>query len=308
MSKYIVRTFICFLSFVFVFSVEAQDGKQKELHITATVTDGRGRYAGGLTAQSFQIAIDEKRPEIISVEQNVPATIVFLIDLSRSQKGTVAPLLAEIKNVIKDAHPDNEYTFIAFNTKPQLVLERNQDFAKLEESINKVLETPAKGETAFYDSVYAAIEKADSGSHQKKILICLSDGVDNASQSYKKGDVSNLLKESDVLFYAVNHIMPSQNTFDLVWKTQEQGNLFALANFSGGKSFVALTALEASEIFKQIALELKSQYRISLRAANSEKPDKWQEIKIKVEPVIDENKKIKLTARTRSGIYLTSAK
>lgn len=308
MSKYIVRIFICFLSFVFISSVQAQANEQKEQHITATITDERGRYAGGLKAENFQIIIDKKTQEIISVEQMVPATIVFLIDLSRSQKGTVAPLLTEIKNLIKDSHPDNEYAFITFNTKPQLILERSRDFAELEESVNKVLETRAKGETAFYDSVYAAIEKADSGSHQKKILICLSDGIDTASQFYKKGDVSNLLKETDVLFYAVNHIMPSQDTFDLVWKTHQQGDLFALAKLSGGKSFVALSPTEVSEIFKQIALELKSQYRISFRATNSEKSDKWQEIKIKVEPVIDENKKIKLTARTRSGIYLTSAK
>ena len=304
MSKYIVKAFVCFLSFVCVFSVEAQNSEQKELHLTATVTDGRGRYAGGLTVQSFQIAIDKKRQEITSVEQNVPATIVFLIDSSISQERAITPLLTGIKSVIRDAHPDNEYTFVAFNTKPQLILERSRDFAKLEESINKVLEAPTKGNTAFFDSVYAAIEKADSGRHQKQVLIALSDGADNASRTYKMDDVIDFLKESNVLFYAINYEQDTTSIMSL----QGQATLRALTKLSGGNSFVAQTADETSAIFKRIALELKSQYRISLRTETLEKPDKWQEIKIKVEPVIDENKKIKLTARTRSGIYLTSAK
>jgi Ca-activated chloride channel family protein len=301
MRKHSVNLFVFVLSFVFVPFAQAQEAKQNERHITVTIMDERGRYSGGLKAESFQIAIDKKVQEIISIKQDVPATIVFLIDLSRSQKGTIMPLLTEIKNIIKTAHPDNEYTFIAFNTKPQLVLDKTQDFAKIEESVNKILETATKGDTAFYDSLYVAIEKADSGRYQKKVLIALSDGIDNASQSYKMGDVTNLLKESDVLFYGVSYARGDIN--NSISSMQGQATLDNLSWLSGGKSFFAISPTEVSQIFKRIALELKSQYEIGFRIEKFAKSGKWQEIKIKVEPVIEVNKKIKLIARARSGIH-----
>jgi Ca-activated chloride channel family protein len=56
--------------------------------------------------------------------------------------------------------------------------------------------------TALYDAVYLGTEKVTRGSHQKKAMLIISDGQDNASR-YNFGEVRRLLKESDVVTYGV---------------------------------------------------------------------------------------------------------
>jgi len=162
-----------------------------------------------------------------------------------------------------------------------------------------------KGNTAFYDSVYAAIDKAESGKYQKKILIAFSDGQDNSSFSYKIDDVTKSLKQSDVLFYGISY---SKDSNSLIGSIQGAAFLDAFSNLTGGKSFFPKTTNEIPGVFDRIALELKSQYQVGFQVANFLKPDKWREIKIKVTPVSDGNKQIKVQPRARIGFYPTSVK
>lgn len=307
MKAKIEQIFTCIAIFLFVFSAQAQENKEKEIRLSVSVTDERGRYAGGLKIENFQLMVDGKAQTINTpIEQDVPATIVFLIDLSGSQKGIVTTLTSEIKSFIKNTNPNNEYVVIAFNKEVQLVLDKTDDLKTLEEALDRTATTTPRGDTAFYDSVYLGIEKANSGKHQKKVLIVCSDGQNNGSQYYKHRDVIKSLKESDVLFYSVNH---SKNAdYSSMLGIQGQLYLQNFAEMSGGRAFFSMTTNELSEIFKLIALELKSHYQIAFRVAIVDKPENWKALKIKVAPVIDNNKKIKLIARTRQGFYLTPVK
>jgi Ca-activated chloride channel family protein len=306
MNRRIEKITACLLIFLFLFSVRAQKDAQKEIRFNVSVADERGKYVGGLKVENFQITVDKKPQEITSfTERDEPATIVFLIDLSGSQKGVAAPLAGEIKRFIKSGNPNNEYVLIAFNTKVELVLDETGDFDKLEEALDKTSASAPKGNTAFYDAVYAAIEKAESGKHQKKVLIACSDGVDNQSHSYKFDDVTKFLKRSDVLFYPVSYW---KDGADIIGNMMGAAFITEFSVISGGKSFFPKSSIEMSSVFDLIARELKSQYQIGFRVGDFTKPDKWQEIKIKVAPAANANKQIKFRARARGGFYPVSAK
>ncbi|MDQ6785254.1 MAG: VWA domain-containing protein [Acidobacteriota bacterium] len=301
MRRRLEKIFACLLIFLFLFSVRAQNVNNKEIRFNVSVTDERGRYAGGLKSENFQIMVDKKPQEITSFsDKAAPATVVFLIDLSGSQEGSVVPLAKDIERFVENANPSNEYIVLAFNTKIQMVSDKTEDIKTLEEALKKTLATMPKGNTAFYDSVYAAIEKAESGKYQKKILISFGDGQDNASLSYKMDDVVKSLKQSDVLFYSVNYL---RNRTDPLGNTMGAVILDEFTQISGGKSFFPKTEAELSGVFDRIIMELKSQYQIGFQVTNLSKPDKWREIKIKVTPILDEEKKIKVQARTRKGFY-----
>lgn len=311
MDSQIKKIFVCLGIFLFLFSVQAQrkDENQKEIRLVLSIMDARGRYAGGLKAEDIKVVVDKKQQDIASfTDQNQPATIVFLIDISRSEEGKVAALVKEIGRFIRNSNSSNEYIVLAFNTKIQRVYNKTNDFRGIEEALNRISATKPKGGTALFDSAYAAIEIAESGKYQRKILIVCSDGKDNQSVSYKIDDVTEFLKKSDVLFYGVSKInAPAINAPDIGDLTGN-GTLTSLAQISGGQSFFPITEAETSGVFDRIALELKSQYQIGFRVADFTKPDKWQTVKIKVAPVLDGNKRIKVQARTRNGFYPASAK
>lgn len=211
--------------------------------------------------------------------------------------------MREIERFIRNSNPSNEYIVLAFNTKIQKVSDITNDFRKIEEALNRILATKPKGNTAFFDSVYAAIEIAESGKHQKKILIACSDGQDNQSLSYKMDDVIESLKQSDVLFYGISKTNDSS-----IQNMVGGAALTYLAEINGGKSFFPLTEVETSGVFDRIALELRSQYQIGFPITDFIKLNKWETVKIKVAPVLDGNKQIKVQTRTRNGFYPASAK
>ena len=215
-------------------------------------------------------------------------------------------MVLEIKQFIKNARPDNEYIVLAFNTKIQVVFDKNGDYKALEEALNELSAIKPKDNTAFYDAAYAALENAESGKYQKKVLIACSDGEDNQSVSYKRDDVVKFLKRSDVLFYSVSYIEKFINP--LAMNIAGKVFLSDMTNISGGKSFFATKEVELSDIFDQINSELKNQYQIGVQVTDFTKPDKWRDVKIKVAPLSDGDKKNKVQVRTRSGFYPVSAK
>ncbi len=291
--------------FIFLYSVQAQQSSEAEKHLTFCVTDENGKYINDLKSGDFQISIDGKRREIASfIESDAPATIVFIVDGTYSYEEDADLLKKETKKFAEN--PNNEYFVIAFDEKPQLILDKTQDLTKLEETLSKAFDSKTKNSTAFYDSIYAGIEKANSGTHQKKIIIAFSDGEDNQSRLYKMDDVKEFLKKSDVLFYAIDYDATS-GTIPL---TLSQFTMKEFSKISGGLSIFPNTPKRLSEAIEQIAAELKSQYRISFKVADAVKINKRQQIKIEVKRLTAgrTDKKTKLVARSRSAFYSTSAK
>lgn len=306
MNARIEKIFACLGIFLFIFSVSAQSESQKEFHFVMSATDGRGRFAGGLTAKDIEVLVDKKPQQVTDfTAENEAATVVFLIDLSGSRKESVAPLGREIVRFAKAANPKNEYVVLAFNTRIQVVSDKTENLKTLEEALQKTLATEPNGNTAFFDSVYAAIDKTESGKYRKKVLIMCGDGADNQSFSYKENDVFDSLKRSDILFYSVSYTKDKSDSF--MTNMLSATVLGKMAEISGGKSFFPQTEIELSNVLDRIALELKSQYRIAFRFSDSAKSGKWRDIKVKVAPVTDGDKKIKVQARARSGFYTASA-
>jgi Ca-activated chloride channel family protein len=156
-----------------------------------------------------------------------------------------------------------------------------------------------KNNTALYDAVYLGAEKVTRGAHQKKAMLIISDGQDNASR-YSFGEVRRLMKESDVTIYAVG-IQDGSDASSMVGM-QGQAYLDEIASVTGGKSFYPQTDVEMDEIFERIALELRHQYSIGYTPKGFEPDGKWHKVKTKVKPP---RGLPRLTVRGREGYYAT---
>src|SRR5690606_19857543 len=85
---------------------------------------------------------------------------------------------------------------------------------------------PAGGKTALHDAVVAGLEHLLEASHQKRVLIVLSDGEDNASR-HSRDDMLERARRSNALIYAVS-------TAGLDGKSGNVGVLKKLTEISGG--------------------------------------------------------------------------
>lgn len=284
--------------------IQGQDEKtsinieQDLVTLTLTVTDYYGRYVSGLTQDAFTVYDDKKKQDIVFFsDTDAPVSIGILFDVSGSMTGEkIAKARNALSRFINTSHPRDEYFLIAFNKRAQLLMDRTRDG---EAVLNKLSLVEPKENTALYDACYLGIERVTRGAHQKKALLIISDGQDNASR-YNFKEVRRLMKESDVVIYSVGILdgRDSASTEGVLG----QSYLDELANVTGGKSFYPNSAVEMDEIFERIALELRHQYSIGYVPDNFEADGEWHKVKVKVKPP---RGLPRLSIRHRSGYYAT---
>jgi len=98
-----------------------------------------------------------------------------------------------------DSHEGDEYFLIAFNERPQVLLDGTHDGTSV---VDRLSIAEPHGATALYDACYLGVEKLTTSSYAKHALLLISDGEDNNSR-YMLDQVRKLLRESDVTVYSI---------------------------------------------------------------------------------------------------------
>ncbi|MEP7149036.1 MAG: VWA domain-containing protein [Acidobacteriota bacterium] len=268
--------------------------------LTLTVTDVYGRYVMGLGKNSFTVFDNNQEQEIsFFSDTDAPVSLGVLFDVSGSMSGEkIKKARKALSRFINTSHPSDEYFLIGFNSRAQLLLDRTRDGDAV---LQKLTLVSPKENTALYDAVYLGIERVTRGSHQKRALLIISDGQDNSSR-YNFGEVRRLMKESDVITYAVGII----DAGDAASQVGMQGQAFLdeLTSVTGGKSFYPTSDVELDEIFDRISIELRHQYSIGYTPKDFQPDGKWRKVKVRVKPP---RGLPRLTVRSREGYYATPA-
>lgn len=266
--------------------------------LTLTVTDLYGRYVSGLNKNAFTITDNNQEQDIqFFSDSDAPVSVGILFDVSGSMGGDkIIKAQKALAKFIATSHPMDEYFLIAFNSRAQLLLDRTRDGEAVLQKLSLV--QPAKN-TALYDAVYLGVDRVTRGSHQKRALLIISDGQDNASR-YNFNEVRRLLKESDVVAYSVGILGNGDSSSPL--GMQGQAFLDEISSVTGGKAFYPQTDVEMDEIFERIALELRHQYSLGYTPKDFQPDGKWRRVKIKVKPP---RGLPRLTVRGRDGYYAT---
>jgi len=150
-----------------------------------TVSTKRGGFISGLTRDSFAVFEGKSQREInYFSSDDSPVSVGVLVDVS----GSVRPQAIEItKRVIaqfvQQSHSENEYFITEFDSIPRGVADWTQDKQMIAEALNRLgirsntqQKPKPQGQTALYDTCFAALKKVAEGKHSKRVLLVLSDG------------------------------------------------------------------------------------------------------------------------------------
>ena len=261
-----------------------------------TVTDIYGRFVSGLSKGAFSV-VDEKLPQEITFfsDEDAPVSVGILFDVSGSMSGDkVRRARDALSHFIQTSHDRDEYFLIGFNSRAQLLMDRTRDGQAV---LDKLTFVQTKNNTALYDACYLGVERVQRGTHPKRALLLISDGQDNNSR-YTFGELRRVLKESDVVLYAIGILGGSDVGSAL--GMEGQGVLDELAGVSGGKAFYPRSGAEMDDIFEQIALELRHQYSIGYKPKDFVTNGKWHKIKVSVHAP---RGLPKLFVRTKDGYF-----
>jgi len=150
----------------------------------------------------------------------------------------------------------------------------------------------------LYDAVAAGIKHLQLGSREKKALIIVSDGGDNASVN-KYSDVLNLARQSHAVIYSIA----------LIGGPGEEENprvLERLCRDTGGISFLPGAKESISNIAKKIARDLREQYTLGYVPEKKSSVGSFHKLAVKV--IAPGRGKMRVRTRTGYSISPETAK
>jgi VWFA-related protein len=265
--------------------------------LPVTVVDRNGAFVGGLAREQF-IVYDNGEPRAIEffTSEDVPATVGLVIDSSSSMRERRAAVSTAGIAFVESSHPLDELFTVNFNERvwpglpPHVAFTR--DVAQLRAALDSA---PAQGMTALYDAVDLALDHIQLGTRDRKALIVVGDGGDNAS-AHTLPDVLEHARRAGVVIYAV--ILTDPDNHDA-----RPQILKRLARETGGAVFAPKQPAAVTSGFAQIASEIRSGYTIGFLP-----PDTTERQFRTIRVVADAGNRGPLTVRTRAGYYAGSSR
>lgn len=255
------------------------------LHVT--VVDRKRGFVSGLPREAFTV-YEDNAPQAITFFRNEdsPVTVGLVIDGSTSMHRKRDAVIAAGLAFAQSGHPDDQLFTVHFNERVWHGLPSHQPFTSdLGELRTALQRTTARGKTALFDALAEALVHVERGEAQKKVLIVLSDGGDNAS-TRQFADVLDMARKSDTVIYTIG--MNDQYDDDA-----DPDVLKELARSTGAEAYFPDDTSELTSLLERIARDIRSGYTIGYAPA---KPSEGFHA-VRVEVASDRD----LTVRARSG-------
>jgi Ca-activated chloride channel family protein len=274
-----------------------------------TVLDSKGNLVTGVKRGDLTAFDGGEQREIVSFgADDVPASVVFLIDTSSSVFGEnkgkngsrrFTALRDAVSAFMEAGNPSNEYFVTAFNKSPQVLLEESKDSRAVLAALDRLASADLKGFTAIYDTLYLSLSKLAMRPTRKHVVVLLTDGMDNTSR-YTFADVRRALRESDVIVYSVGVFVEEDSQLNYAG----HAILEELADSSSGRVFYPDDESGMKAALTQIASELREQYEVAFVPSARAKGDGWHEVRFKLGELRDaRGRKVKALVRARRGFY-----
>lgn len=258
--------------------------------LQASVRDRAGHTVTGLERHDFQV-FEDSAPQPIRLfrRDDSPVTIGLVVDHSGSMREKLGEVTAAARAFIRASNPEDQSFVVNFNEDVSRGLSGATRFSNSPDELGRAIwDAPAGGKTALYDAVVEGLLGLQQGERDKKVLIVISDGGDNASQS-TLDRVLAMAEQSNAVLYTIG-------VFDENDPDRNPKVLRRLARETGGEAFFPSQLSKTVEICERIAREVRDQYTIGYSSMNG-KPGVYHAIRVTARS----NSRGKLSVRTRPG-------
>lgn len=259
--------------------------------LPVSVTDRKGHVVSNLGQENFRI-LDNNQPQKITLfdREDFPGTVGLVVDDSGSMAPKQQEVAAAALAFAKSSNAQDKMFVVFFNDTVFLGLPGGLPFtSNVDQLVGSLASISARGKTALYDGIAVALEQLGASRLNRKVLIVVSDGGDNASRhSFRQ--VLEMAEKSTATIYTIG-------LFDRHEADQNPGVLERLAKVTGGRAYVAQSAADAVSISRQIAGDIRHQYTLGYVPPNLTHGRAYHRIRVTVQAPNHE----RLSVRTRGG-------
>jgi VWFA-related protein len=293
-SKFSISAALLLAAALAAYAQFRSDTRLVVLH--ASVTDKKGKLVTNLGEGAFKV-FENGQPQQVKLfrREDVPVSLGIIIDDSGSMMTKRARVEAAALDLVRESNPQDEVFIVNFNDEAFLDVPFTNDIKKMEQGLARI---DSRGGTAMRDAVSMSLDYIrDKGKKDKKVLLVITDGADNASNITLEKVVARA-NQGETLIYAIG-LFTDEEKHEAVKAKRALNELTAA---TGGLSFYPKDVGEVQELAGEIARDIRNQYTIAYSPAIQALDGSYRQIKVTVDAPG------KPTVRTRSGYYATEGK
>jgi len=263
------------------------------LHVS--VRDRRGRDLDNLPQSAFTVMEDDvAQPITLFTNEDAPVTVGLIIDSSVSMLPIRDQVIAAAAAFAEASHPRDDMFALAFNERVRPALPERAPFTAdpgvLRTALMSTIE--ARGRTALFDAVSAGLDYVTRGQFERRMLVVISDGGDNASRTPFDRLMAKVQASNAVIF-----TVALQDPYSPGGDTK---TLRTLADASGGQTFAPKNMKDVVEALGVIAHELRHSYTIGYAVPHPDRAG-TRRIRVDVEPPDDQRVVVRSRTSYRVG-------
>lgn len=281
--------------------------------ILASVHDKHGGLIPNLNKDDFTILEDGKEQTIkyFSRETDLPLTIGLLIDVSASQRNLLDIERHAAHQFFSQVLRQKDEAFlISFGEDCELLQDYTNSPRLLQAGLKDLkINSGASGigpgpvptisqprGTVLYDAVYLAAREKLRVEVGRKVIVLITDGVDQGSK-LRIQDAIEAAQKSDAVVYSIDYADPSAyGGGPFVFGHVSDSALRQMSEQTGGRVFKVDHKHTLEDVFKQLQDEMRSQYAIGYTSTNPTQDGTFRKLDIRL---ADKNLKV----QARKGYY-----
>ncbi|HKT25085.1 MAG TPA: VWA domain-containing protein [Terriglobales bacterium] len=263
----------------------------QEVVLHATVVDQHSRLVTNLNKSDFTV-YEDGQPQVITnfSKEDVPVSLGILVDNSGSMRDKRQAVNTAALDLVKASNRDDEVFVVNFSDEAIIDTDLTSDISKMQEGLQQI---DSRGGTALYDAVVASADYlAKKGRREKKVLLVVTDGEDNASTDTLEQAVRRVQDDNGPMIYTIG-ILGGEH------EKRAKRALESLAINTGGVAFFPKDLGEVDQIARAVARDIRSQYSIYYRPTRPQEQGGFRQVKVDAHaPGYG-----RLQVRTRAGYY-----
>jgi VWFA-related protein len=279
--------------------------------LLASVRDKRGGLVANLEKNDFTVLEDGKQQEIkyFTRETDLPLTIGLLVDVSGSQRNLIGIERSAATQFFSTVLRKKDEAFlISFGEESELLQDYTSSVRLLEEGLNQLRVSsgvsglhpgpvPTASQprgTVLYDAVYLAASEKLRSEVGRKVIVLITDGVDQGSK-LTRNQAIEAAQKADAVIYSIDYQDPSAYG-PFGGGGGGEGELRKMSDETGGRVFKVDRRHPLDEAFRELQDEMRSQYSIGYTPTNEVKDGSYRHLEMRLG-----NKDLK--AQARKGYY-----
>jgi VWFA-related protein len=271
-------------------ALSTQQSPPVDVSILLSATDKYDRVITNLKKEDIRIFDEGVLRPITRFESaaDLPISMEVLVDTSGSTENQSAavPVLAKLFIAMTIREGKDTAAITSFGNSVSLVQSATDDVTQLNSAIDRIVMQPAVGKTPLLSALTDGANRL-AAAPGRKIVLLISDGLENSNRLIRPKDVTARLQKNEVAVYPVycfcrQPTSPGDRPLRVTLETW--GGMTDIAKATGGTAYLPGTgnAQAIERDFRQMAKEIAAQHVVSFQPGRLKNSQSLRKIRIEV--------------------------